>query len=716
MAKQIGAGLLAYASNIWSSADILRGAGIKGSDFPKMMMPFFALMLLESRLIRQRNEMIAQFEQSYGRPFDRDPQGADVQQDLVPALKGQGLGFHAEIAETGLGLAHLAQVQGGNFLNRLRVWLDMWDPGTKRLLGVGYAQGQGKFLDMDGVSSDLQAKDVLWGFCQKWGSINLVPFDNSEVTTIEEHIKRKWADISADTAGEQYTPSDLIDLAVEIDAMLVSRNPPKDEILRVYDPTCGGGNFVFAAEDALRERLPSMSTVSRGQELNDALYALAAIESRFRPDSRFEYGNTLTNDAFAGEEFDVIVANPPYGVDWKLDEKQIKADASGRFAAGRMPPTSDGQLLFLQHIAHHLSPKGVASVVHSGSTLFSGDAGGGESETRKWLLQTRDIVEAVIQLPQNMFFNTGISTYLWILNADKPKDRKGKVLMVDASGCFSKLKKNLNKKNCEIDEANRREIVDAVAAFSNGPFSKVMEVDELLYNKVEISVTRKDECGRGVQAAQKIADVVRVDVDEKRFNVDLIPGGKDSHMSVVAGFFGGVDESQRAAPMPSAKECEAAFKEALRAAEKSIEIHTQTETWSFDVEGGTAKSTSLSTGQETVLGKGKPVLKTKVKGIYAVLDASVEPIVEKDTETVPFSSTPAVNDKLIQDFLSKWVKEPWTVVGTKVGCEINFNRLFPKKADIRSTSEILSEMALLDAEMKALEEEFSASLGQGGVR
>lgn len=678
--KQIGAGLLETASTIWSSADVLRGAGIRGSDYPKMMMPFFALMLLESRLIRQRREMIEQFESSYGRKFDIDPNGPDVQDDLLPAMKGANLGFHQSVAETGLGLGNLAQVQGGNFLNRFKTWMEGWDTDTQKLLGFGYAQGQLKFLDIQGIASDLQAKDVLWAFAEKWGSIDLTGHDNSEVTTIEEHIKRKWADISAETAGEQYTPSDLGELGVGIQVAMLSRGLPADGIVRVYDPTCGGGNFVFAAEDALRAKFPALSVVSRGQELNDSLFAFAAIESRFRPNSHFEYGNTLTNDGFPGEKFDAIMANPPYGVDWNAYAKAILADASGRFAPNRMPPTSDGQLLFLQHIVHHLSNHGVATVVHSGSTLFSGDAGGGESETRRYLLQELDAVEAIIQLPKNMFFNTGISTYLWVINRNKPANTKGKVILIDASTCFSKLKKSLNQKSCEIDELNRQQIIATLMAFENTSNAKVVSVDDLLYNKVEILITRKDELGMGIGGVEKIATLgCEVVADQQIFIVNE------------TGFLAGVDPSKDAID---------SFKNALKNAGKISLRNGGIELASWDCDSKCVVRNGVK------LGKGVLLIKAKLgnfKGLPIIkIEAELTPLMEKDSETVPYSSDLAANNLGISNFMAAWIQEPHTVTWSKVGCEINFNRIFPKESKIRATKDILAELALLDIELETL--------------
>jgi type I restriction enzyme M protein len=223
----------------------------------------------------------------------------------------------------------------------------------------------------------------------------LKPFNNSEITTLEEHIKRRWADISAETAGEQYTPDDIIALVAEI---VSTKIKDTGKIVTIYDPTSGGGNLLF------------------GQDWNDALYALAKIESRFRKDSTIRYGNSLTDTYFSHQTFDVVVANPPYGVDWKGYWDDILRDELGRFKA--LPSVSDGQLLFTQHIVSQLDDSGISVVVHNGSTLFSGDAGSGESEIRKYFFDN-DYVEAIIQLPTDEFFNTNIYTYLWVFNGIK---------------------------------------------------------------------------------------------------------------------------------------------------------------------------------------------------------------------------------------------------------------------------------------------------------
>jgi type I restriction enzyme M protein len=695
MTQTIGAGLLACADKIWGTADTLRGAGIKASEWPAYMMPFFALMMLESRLRRFRQSRIEEFKAVVASDFKVEDQ-AHLQW-LEYAAKAANKGYHHDLLIHEKGLRETCAVPGGNFLNRLLSHLDQYDPATKRLLGIGYAQGHAKFLDMQGKAADLSSRDnnPLFPFAQKWASIDLTPFDNSEITTIEEHIKRKWADISAETAGEQYTPTDVIDLASAIIVELRREGPGGTGIADVYDMACGGGNFLFATEDALREAFPGLSVRSFGQELNDALYALAAIEARFRQDAQVEWGNTLTNDLFLSEKFDAIVANPPYGVDWKDIKKTLELDASGRFDASRMPPTSDGQLLFLQHAAYHLSDVGVATVVHSGSTLFSGDAGGGESETRRWLLQEQDMVEAIIQLPKNEFFNTGIHTYLWVLNRAKPASRKGFVLLVNAESCFTKLKRNLNMKNCEIDAASRERIVQTLRDFADGPISRRMTIDALLYNKVELELWRHDEQGRAIDGTEQIkANQLTVRFDAAEFTVD------DGVLNLVPFF---ADHPDR-----TVKEAVALFNDAARQAEQTAVMVTGGLTYQRDNETGTVRVGTVDEGLGVLSVRAKVA---KSKGLErAKVDVVLDRLLEKDNETVAYASDADANNRLIATFLTRWVHEPWCLHGAKTGCEINFNRVFPKVSEVRASKDILKDISAVDAEMAQLEAEITADM------
>ncbi len=475
--------ILQYESKIWATADLLRGSGIKESEWPSFMMPFFALAMIESRLVRMFDNLKKEVGEAKFAQINKD--------DLYEMIRDEGQGYNIYIFEKNQTLTDICK-NDKSFEIDFDAYLKGFDGETKDLLGVDATEGE-KFLDIKGVVTKLKAKKVLLGYTKLWAEIDLKPFNNSEITTLEEHIKRKWADISAETAGEQYTPDDVIALIAEI---IASKIEDSDKLLKIYDCTCGGGNMLFGVEDRINQKFKRL-TQTFGQDWNDALYALAKIESRFRPDSKIEHGNTLVEDKFYNEEFDVVIANPPYGVSWKGYEKDINNDKTERFKF--IPSISDGQLLFMQHLISKLDNVGMGVVVHNGSSLFSGDAGSAESNIRKWMLDS-GIVEAVIQLPTNEFFNTGIYTYLWVLNKNKQANHKNKIMLINASDKFTPLKKAKGEKRKEVDEKNRLDIVATLAAYKDKDYARVFDKEYFYYNKQAIMLTNIDEYGNSFEA------------------------------------------------------------------------------------------------------------------------------------------------------------------------------------------------------------------------
>jgi len=478
--------ILQYESKIWATADLLRGSGIKESEWPSYMMPFFALAMIESRLVRMFDDLKTEIGEEAFANIDKD--------DLYDMIKDQGQGYNLYIFEHNKTLTDICK-NDKSFDIDFDAYLNGFDGETKDLLGIDATEGE-KFLDIRGVVTKLKAKKVLMGYTKLWAEIDLKPFNNSEITTLEEHIKRKWADISAETAGEQYTPDDVIALIAEI---IASKIEESDKLLKIYDCTCGGGNMLFGVEDRINEKLKRL-TQTYGQDWNDALYALAKIESRFRDDSKIEHGNTLVEDKFYNEEFDVVVANPPYGVSWKGYHKDIENDKTGRFKF--LPSISDGQLLFMQHLISKLDAVGMGVVVHNGSSLFSGDAGSAESNIRKWMFDS-DIVEAVIQLPTDEFFNTGIYTYLWVLNKNKQPQHKDKVMLINASNKFRPLKKSKGSKRKEVDETRRLEIVETLTKYQDNDYARVFDKEFFYFNKQAIMLTNVDKYGNSFELKLK---------------------------------------------------------------------------------------------------------------------------------------------------------------------------------------------------------------------
>ena len=488
--------IMHYESDIWAIADLLLAASVKQSDFPAYMMPFFALMMLEGRMLNAMKRV----EVEEGLTVKDDPE------DFKEAFIDMDCGYNDYIVMQGKTLSSICS-NDTTFEQDFNSYLKAFDDVLKKLLGIERGKDEKKFLNMDYYVAELRSKKILLSVITAWSKIDLSPYDNSAITTLEEHIKRKWADISASTAGEQYTPDDIISLIADIVATKVTK--PKDQNIHVYDPTCGGANLLFGVADRLHTQAGYQNIHTWGSEYNDALYALAAIESRFRSHSHIYYGNTLTTAPCMGRDIDVIVANPPYGTKWSGYEREIKNDQKGQFPGG-LPSVSDGQLLFMQHILWQLAQNGIAVEVHNGSTLFSGDAGGGESNIRKYIFD-HDWVEAIIQMPQNEFFNTGIYTYLWIMNKQKPFERKDKVALIDGSKLWRLLKKAKGDKRREMTEEHRAEIVKTLTEFKPSDICKIFDREHFYYNKQSLTLTEVDINGKYLKepiALKKIKSVV----------------------------------------------------------------------------------------------------------------------------------------------------------------------------------------------------------------
>ncbi|MBL4760756.1 MAG: N-6 DNA methylase [Mariprofundaceae bacterium] len=682
--------ILQYESKIWATADLLLGASIKKSEWPSFMMPFFALAMVESRLVRMFDQLKEEIGEDKFLGIDKD--------DLYDMIRDNGQGYNIFIFEKSQSLTDICK-NDKSFDIDFEAYLNGFDGETKDLLGVNAQKGE-EFLDISGVIAKLKAKDILLGYTKLWAEIDLKPFNNSEITTLEEHIKRKWADISAETAGEQYTPDDVIALIAEI---IASKIEESDTLLKIYDCTCGGGNMLFGVEDRINQKFERL-TQTFGQDNNDALYALAKIESRFRPDSKIEYGNTLVSDKFDNEEFDVVIANPPYGVSWSGYAKDIKNDKTERFKF--IPSISDGQLLFMQHLISKLDSVGMGVVVHNGSTLFSGDAGSAESNIRKWMLDS-DIVEAVIQLPTDEFFNTGIYTYLWILNKNKQPHHKDKVMLLNASEKFKPLKKSKGSKRKEVDETNRLDIVATLTAYQDNDYAKVFDKEFFYFNKQAIQLTNIDEDGNFFAQKLKI-DNGQLLIDNDLFTL-TVDNGKLT-----------IDNEPLEPTIETANRLKELFKQ-LSYKEHNLKIHTPEIIYGYDPEKESLTELIVDNSQlitvnsplSTInyLGCGKIVVKSSLKKATKKLPARIEisveltPDTQKDYEIIPFHKDEDANQQAISAFMAKYISKPFTYLDNVVGVELNFNKIFYKPEKLQPVSKILAEIEAVDKQLNELEAE-----------
>lgn len=689
-----------YESDVWKTADLLRGAGIKQSDFPKFMMPYFALMMVESRLIREARMQLKEFEVNSVKELD----GEDLQ-DYVEAFKDLKVGYNELIIKQGKTLKDICK-NDKTFNLDLGKYLDAYDPETKSLLGVSIGSDDDKYLNISGLSGMLKKKKILFEFAKLWAEVDLVPYSNSEITTLEEHIKRKWADISAETAGEQYTPDDIISLISEF---IVSQMEDNRKFLTIYDATCGGGNLLYGVEDKIKAKFPKRPTSTFGMDWNDALYALAKIESRFRNDAHIEYGNTLTETGkFFDKEFDVAVANPPYGVDWKKYKKDIEQDNTERFHA--LPSVSDGQFLFTQHILSKLSDKGFSVVVHNGSTLFSGDAGSGESNIRKYFFDN-DWVEAVIQLPTDEFFNTGIYTYLWVFNKKKPVERKDKFIMINASNHYRQMQKSKGKKRREMPLEKREEIVKAFLDFKDIEFAKVFDKWDFYFNKQSIMLTNVDNEGKSFEENLPIKISKGEEVRAKSLKLNplkIVQKCEDgdiviNEFTIDTCLGNDLKEYYDKTIVPQIS--------SLDYKEEDLRVSTADGDYFYDKERDSLVKEVA--GRQEALGCGKIVIKASFKKATKTKEASISINVdltadyEKDYEIVPYSPVKDKNDKLISDFMAKYITKPFEYIDNVVGVEMNFNKVFYKPEKLRKVGDILGDLDSLEDELVKLEKELA---------
>ncbi|CAA0190024.1 HsdM family class I SAM-dependent methyltransferase [Tenacibaculum maritimum] len=697
--------ILQYESKVWSTADLLIGAGIKQSDFPKYMMPYFALIMLESRLIRHYNELLKDFDVESVADLE------DIN-DFVEEFKDQNIGYNEVVVRQQKTLAEICK-NDTTFDNDFDTYLKAFDPETKELLGVDRGNTEEKYLDISGLSGQLRKKKILFDTVKKWSEIDLTPFNNSDITTLEEHIKRKWADISAETAGEQYTPDDIIALITEI---ILSKTEDNDKFLTIYDPTCGGGNLLFGVEDLIKKSY-NRPTKTYGEDWSDSLYALAKIESRFRTDSDIRYGNTLTNISFIEKQFDIIVANPPYGVDWKGYKKDIVNDTTERFHA--LPSISDGQFLFTQHILSQLDDKGLAVVVHNGSTLFSGDAGSGESNIRKYFFDN-DWVEAIIQMPTDEFFNTGIYTYLWVFNKNKPEERKNKVILINGSDFYEPLKKSKGKKRKEMTPVKREIIIDALINFENTEYAKVFDKWHFYYNKQAIMLTNVDENGKTFESQlpvkkNKEGEEIRAK-SIKLQPVKITQVTEEETIELTDFEITSFDIKKYGSLKAYYDEALKPFVNALDYKEADLKVTTEKTSYYFDADKETIieESKDVNGALSAVeMGCGKIVIKasykkaTKTKEAYILITTELTPDYEKDYEIIPFAPNKEDNQQNIASFMAKYITKPFRYIENTVGVEINFNKVFYKPEQLRPLSKIISDLKNLENDLLDLEKELA---------
>lgn len=466
---------------IWNIADILRG-GWKQHEYQDVILPMVVLKRLDSILTDTKATVLEKHNEYKNKVNDLDP----------ILKKTSGVAFY-NISDfdfkTLLG-------EPKQLAKNFKLYINGYSKNIRDIF---------EKFDFDKQLERLEGGDLLFLVIQELNKVNLHPsaVDNYQMGHVFEELLRKFSEMSNETAGEHYTPRDVIGLMTELLFSPDVKELRRPHVIKkIYDPACGTGGMLSVAKDFILENInPEADIFLYGQELNSVTYAMAKSDMLIKGDNPdlirggekdHSKASTLANDQFFGEVFDYGLSNPPYGVDWKKDKDVVDREAArgyaGRFGAGT-PRISDGQLLFLQHLISKMKPEADGgsriAIVHNGSPLFTGDAGSGESEIRRWILE-KDLLEAIVALPDQLFYNTGINTYLWFLTNRKSKERKGKVQLIDARTFFKKCRKSLGDKRHEIDAESKKKIASLYENFEENEFSKIFKTTDFAYRQITI--------------------------------------------------------------------------------------------------------------------------------------------------------------------------------------------------------------------------------------
>ncbi len=477
------------SSFIWSVADLLRG-DYKQSEYGKVILPFTVLRRLDCVLESTKPAVLAELAKRTAAKVNPEPfllrKAGQLFYNTSPLDLKKLMGDQDHIGEN------------------LRAYMQAFSPAVRDIF---------ESFEFHIQIDRLQKASLLYLVTEKFANIDLHPaaVSNNQMGAVFEELIRKFAELSNETAGEHFTPRDAIRLMVNLLFIEDDDALTKPGVVRsLYDPTAGTGGMLSVAGEHLASLNPGARLVMYGQELNPESYAICKADMLIKGQdiANIIFGNTLSADGLLGKLFDYMLSNPPFGVEWKKIEKEIRKEFAeqgfnGRFGPG-LPRVSDGSLLFLLHLISKMRPaKDGGSrfgIVLNGSPLFTGGAGSGESEIRRYVLEN-DLVEAIIGLPTDMFYNTGISTYIWIVSNRKPEARRGKVQLIDASSFWQKMRKSLGSKRKELSPEHIEEITRIFGNFKKVtkdgvPISRIFKNEDFGYRTITVERPERDAKGK----------------------------------------------------------------------------------------------------------------------------------------------------------------------------------------------------------------------------
>ncbi len=656
-------------SFIWSVADLLRGP-YRPNQYKNVMLPLTVLRRLDCVLEPTKDKVLAK----------------------VKTLKGGKIKNLEPILNT---------IAKQSFHNKSRFTFEKLkgDPNNIAANLTNYIKGFSKkalqiieHFQFENHIAKLEKADRLFLVISKFCDINLHPkkVSNIEMGYIFEELIRKFNEASNEEAGYHFTPREVIRLMVDLIFL-----PDKDILTKkgvvktLFDPACGTGGMLSVSEEYVRELNPDAQLEVFGQDYNDQAYAVCGSDMMIKGQDieHIKFGNSFTEDHFLGKQFDYMLANPPFGVEWKPEANFIKKEYKeqgfgGRFGAG-LPRINDGSLLFLQHkISKMKSIKEGGTrlaIVFNGSPLFTGSAGSGESEIRCWIIEN-DWLEAIVALPDQLFYNTGIHTYLWILTNRKEKNRKGKIQLVNATSFFQKMHKSLGNKRNEISDEYRDEITRIYGKFTESEYVRIFDNKNFGYHKVTVERPLKLNFAVNDERLEKLKQTEKfkkLAISKKRKNIQIasieIEKGKTLQKSILSALISLSSKDL----IKNRKQ----FTKLMKSCFQKAGFNLQTNLFK-------AILMTLSERDDTA------DICRNLKG---------EP--ESDTELRDYENVPLKED--VQTYMKKevlpHVPDAWIDKSkTKVGYEINFNRYFYKYVPPRPLEEIEKDLRGVENEIAFL--------------
>ena len=463
------------ADFIWEIADLLRG-DYKQSEYQKVILPMTVLRRLDCVTERNKEDVLERYEQL-------EQQGIENKAPSLKKASGE------KVYNTSEYTFETLTDDPDDIASNLQYYINAYDEETKEIFD--------KF-DFGHQIQRLDEADLLFQIVQRFSEIDLHPSEvpNEEMGYIYEELIRKFNELSNETAGEHFTPREVIELMVNLifdedDEVLTEEGA----VRTVYDPACGTGGMLSVAEDHVRDFNDDANLHVFGQEVNPESYAVCNSDMLIKGQEpeNIVYGNSFTNDGFPDQKFDYMLSNPPFGVSWKKVKETIEREHeeqgfAGRFGAGT-PTVKDGALLFLQHMLSKMKPPEEGgsriAIVFNGSPLFNGGPNSGESAIRRWIIEN-DWLEGIVGLPENLFYNTGIRTYIWVLSNDKPERREGKVQLIDAQDLYEEMDESLGDKRHKLSDDHIEEITRIFGDLEANGRSRVVDGEEFGYRRIVI--------------------------------------------------------------------------------------------------------------------------------------------------------------------------------------------------------------------------------------